>query len=194
MTQRAHAWDGPVSPPLWQPESQRPPHPQRASMGSPTADEAPTLDRGAANEMRGPAPGIAPPPAVPVAVTIEAPPAPPSPDKPASAKPAAVPLPVPPLTAPSGRPQWRPGSVEDFLEREGVPAPLIEDCVRRIVAWRVTKLGRVLVDRRRRNRVERNMVEVRRDVGGGGKVERKMVEVRRDVGGGDKAERNRANR
>lgn len=51
--------------------------------------------------------------------------------------------------------------MEAFLAREGVPEIIIEDVVRRVIAWRVTKGGRVLVDRRRRNRVERNMEEVR---------------------------------
>ena len=52
---------------------------------------------------------------------------------------------------------YAPDSLEYFLEEQGVPPHRVRECVTRLVAWRVTKGGRLLMDRRRRNRVERNM-------------------------------------
>mmetsp|Transcript_37594 Transcript_37594/g.96186 ORF Transcript_37594/g.96186 Transcript_37594/m.96186 type:complete len:748 (-) Transcript_37594:129-2372(-) len=61
----------------------------------------------------------------------------------------------------AGAPEpWEDGSLEWFLEKVGVPADAIERVVIDAVAWRVTSGGRLLIDRRRRARVERNMMEV----------------------------------
>lgn len=48
------------------------------------------------------------------------------------------------------------GSLEQQLLDMGVAKAHIEGLVSRLIAWRTTRQGRRLVDRRRRGRVERN--------------------------------------
>ena len=52
------------------------------------------------------------------------------------------------------------GSIEAMLLQEGVPEESVEAAVARVTAWRITRGGRALVDKRRRRRVELNLPEV----------------------------------
>lgn len=52
------------------------------------------------------------------------------------------------------------GSAEQFLLREcGIDASKVDGIITDAVAWRVTPGGRQLIDRRRRSRIERNMLQ-----------------------------------
>ena len=51
------------------------------------------------------------------------------------------------------------GSAEQFLLKEcGIEESKIDGIIRAAVAWRVTPGGRQLIDRRRRSRIERNIL------------------------------------
>ena len=50
------------------------------------------------------------------------------------------------------------GSAEVFLRDEcGIAESKVDGIIKAAVAWRVTPGGRLLIDRRRRSRIERNM-------------------------------------
>jgi hypothetical protein len=49
------------------------------------------------------------------------------------------------------------GSIEAMLASEGVPEEAVDAIVTGLVAWRITKQGRPLVDKRRRRRVKANV-------------------------------------
>ena len=52
------------------------------------------------------------------------------------------------------------GSAEQFLLKEcGIEESKVDGIIRAAVAWRVTPGGRQLIDRRRRSRIERNMLQ-----------------------------------
>lgn len=52
------------------------------------------------------------------------------------------------------------GSAEQFLLNEcGIEASKVDGIITEAVAWRVTPGGRQLIDRRRRSRIERNMLQ-----------------------------------
>ena len=52
------------------------------------------------------------------------------------------------------------GSAEQFLLNEcGIEASKVDGIITAAVAWRVTPGGRQLIDRRRRSRIERNMLQ-----------------------------------
>jgi len=51
------------------------------------------------------------------------------------------------------------GSAEQFLLKEcGIEESKVDGVIRAAVAWRITPGGRQLIDRRRRSRIERNML------------------------------------
>lgn len=51
------------------------------------------------------------------------------------------------------------GSAEQFLLKEcGIEESKVDEVIRAAVAWRITPGGRQLIDRRRRSRIERNML------------------------------------
>lgn len=51
------------------------------------------------------------------------------------------------------------GSAEQFLLNEcGIEESKVDGVIRAAVAWRITPGGRQLIDRRRRSRIERNML------------------------------------
>ncbi|DBB12200.1 TPA: hypothetical protein ACH3X3_006306 [Trebouxia sp. C0006] len=60
----------------------------------------------------------------------------------------------------SSRPKpWTEGSAEQFLLNEcGIEESRVDGVIRAAVAWRITPGGRQLIDRRRRSRIERNML------------------------------------
>ncbi|DBA84918.1 TPA: hypothetical protein ACH3X1_005930 [Trebouxia sp. C0004] len=60
----------------------------------------------------------------------------------------------------SSRPKpWTEGSAEQFLLKEcGIEESKVDGVIMAAVAWRITPGGRQLIDRRRRSRIERNML------------------------------------
>ena len=55
--------------------------------------------------------------------------------------------------------QKQEGSAEQFLLNEcGIEECKVDEVIRAAVAWRVTPGGRQLIDRRRRSRIERNLL------------------------------------
>lgn len=52
------------------------------------------------------------------------------------------------------------GSIERMLQAAGVAEERVDATVSEVTAWRITKQGRALVDKRRRRRVQFNLAEI----------------------------------